>query len=325
MRFFVIAAGCLAAVCAQAARGADVHSGCRAAHYTLVPLPLRPVAINDDGEVAGRTEDHHAATWTRRGGLRVLPLPPGFGDSEAVGINRSGHVVGNVHDRSSGRNAAFSYEHGRLTLLAGEHTRVYGLNDADVVVGSAVASESGKTEPVVWTHGVLKPVDSCCGGSLTAIGSSGLGIGDLYDEQGRYHAAMWTNGGGLKPIGPPDKFSSSVAVNGAGHIVVQAYSELYLYVSGVLTRVELHPKLPTKPLAISDCDVIVGAFGPYSDADRAFVWDQASGFLDLNAVLPADSGWKLEYATGINGHGVIVGKGDFKGEDNAGFMLLPQP
>jgi hypothetical protein len=41
--------------------------------------------------------------------------------------------------------------------------------------------------------------------------------------------------------------------------------------------------------------------------------------------LEHDSGWKLEYATAINGHGVIVGRGDFKGEDNAGFMLVPRP
>jgi uncharacterized membrane protein len=320
----VIAASCLAALCGAAARGGEVHAGCRAAHYSLVALPLRPVAINDDGDVAGRTDDHRAATWSRHGGLRELPLPDGFADSEAVGINRSGHVVGNLHDRSSGRNAAFSYDHRRLTLLAGEHARVYALNDADVMVGSAVVGASGKTDPVIWMRGTLKPVDSCCGGSLTAIGSGGFGVGDLYDDQGHYHAAIWTDKAGLRAIGPPDKFSSAVAVNALGHVVVQAYSQVYLYASGALTLLDLHPKLPNKPLAISDCDVIVGAYGPYSDADRAFIWDRAAGFLDLNAVLAPDSGWKLEYATGINGHGVIVGRGDFKGEDNAGFMLVPE-
>jgi uncharacterized membrane protein len=320
----LFAVGCIA-LGAGTVSGAGVDGGCRTAHYTLVPLPLRPLAINDAGEVAGRTEDHRAATWSRRRGLQILPLPAGFGDAEAVAVGRSGRVVGNAHDRSSGANAAFSFEHGRLTLLAGERTRVYGMNDADVAVGSAVVPPAGKTDPVLWMGTRLAPVDSCCGGSLTAIGRSGVAIGDLYDEQGRYRASMWTAKNGLQAIGPPDKFSTAVAVNGAGHIVVQAYSDVYLYEAGVLTRVSLHPKLPAKPLAISDCDVIIGAYGPYSDADRAFIWDAAGGFLDLNAVLPPQSDWKLEYATAINGHGVIVGKGDFKGEDNAGFMLLPQP
>jgi hypothetical protein len=36
------------------------------------------------------------------------------------------------------------------------------------------------------------------------------------------------------------------------------------------------------------------------DADHAFQWDEKSGFVDLNSLVPADSGWNLKAATGIN-------------------------
>jgi hypothetical protein len=44
---------------------------------------------------------------------------------------------------------------------------------------------------------------------------------------------------------------------------------------------------------------------------------------DLNALIPPNSAWTLEVASGINDRGEIVGWGDHGGVENAGFILRP--
>ena len=150
-------------------------------------------------------------------------------------------------------------------------------------------------------------------------------IGDVYDETGRYQAFLWTSSRGLQPIGPPDLYSSAIAINAQSPVVVQAFSEVFLSADGSLTRMDLSPRYPSQPRAINNCDVIVGSFGPFSDADRVFIWEKSRGFRDRNTYIASDSGWKLESATSINDHGAIVGRGDYKDEDDTGFLLIPEP
>ncbi|MBZ5597825.1 MAG: hypothetical protein LAN83_05835 [Acidobacteriia bacterium] len=45
----------------------------------------------------------------------------------------------------------------------------------------------------------------------------------------------------------------------------------------------------------------------------------------MNERIAPGSGWKLEAATGINNRGEIVGWGDYKGKEDEGFLLVPQP
>jgi hypothetical protein len=86
-----------------------------------------------------------------------------------------------------------------------------------------------------------------------------------------------------------------------------------------------HLELSTKPYnslqAMNNCDFVVGGYGSDADHYRAFLWSAAAGFQDLNSLIPADSGWTLEEATAIDDRGEIVGRGDFKREDE-GFLLI---
>jgi hypothetical protein len=43
----------------------------------------------------------------------------------------------------------------------------------------------------------------------------------------------------------------------------------------------------------------------------------------LNGLIPAQSGWKLEAAIGINERGEIIGRGDQMEGDDQGFLLIP--
>jgi len=54
-----------------------------------------------------------------------------------------------------------------------------------------------------------------------------------------------------------------------------------------------------------------------------FVWSARSGMLDLNTLIPANSGWELEGAVAVNVGGQIIGAGMINGQQHE-FLLTPQ-
>jgi len=322
LALLVVAMLLLAPSCAL--MGQANSASCVAEHYKVIALPLRPAHINEARQVAGTTTGHRAALWTEQSGLRELPLPAEFYNSEAVAVNNSGHVTGVVSDRNFEKHHAFIFANDVLTLLSGDQSRSYDVNDSNEVVGESLLPGGKTTVPVSWNKNTIRSLGGCCGGSAKGVNKNADVIGDLYDETGRYQAFVWNANRGMQAIGPPDRYSSAIAVNDHGHVVVQAFSEAFLYTGGSLTRLELSPRYPSQPRAMNNCDIIVGSFGPFADAERAFVWGKSRGFLDLNSRIASDSGWKLESATSINDHGEIVGRGDYKGQDDTGFLLVPE-
>jgi uncharacterized membrane protein len=321
LELFVVAMLVLAPSCLLT--GQANSANCIAEHYKVVLLPLRPAHINEGRQVAGTTTGRRAALWTEQSGLRELPLPTGFYNSEGVAVNNSGHFTGVVYDRTFSKHQAFTFADDVLTLLPGEQSRPHDISDSDEVVGESLLPGKKTTGPVSWNKNTIRPLGGCCGGSAKGVNKNAVAIGDMYDEAGRYQVFLWDPNQGIQPIGPPDRYSSAIAVNDHGHVVVQAFSEVFLYASGNLIRLELSTQYPSQPLAMNNCDIIVGSYGPFADAERAFLWGKTSGFRDLNTLIASDSGWKLESATSINDRGEIVGRGDYKGQDDTGFLLIP--
>jgi len=81
----------------------------------------------------------------------------------------------------------------------------------------------------------------------------------------RYQAFLWNANQGILPIGPPDRYSSAIALNDHAHVVVQAFSEIFLYVGGSLARLELSPLYPNQPSAMNNCESSSGlsVFRPF--------------------------------------------------------------
>lgn len=314
-----------AVLCALLPPAAGAAAGCLAARYSVTALPFPPAALNAAGDVAGTDQRHRAALRTRRGAVVELGLPAGFDVSEALSLNDSGQVLAVASDRAAARHQAYVAAGRRITLLAGDQTVARKINRAGVIAGEALLQGRHRPDPVTWTHGDLKSLGGCCGGSVRDLNSSGDAIGDAYDNQGRYRAFLWTRDGGLQLIGPEDQYSSAIALNDAGVIVVQGLHKNYRFAAGDLQALTLSPRYPSHPRAINRCGLIVGSFGPFSDADRAFAWDPAAGFVDLNDRLEPDSGWKLQSALGVNDAGTIIGHGDSRDKDDVGFLMVPQP
>lgn len=308
-------------LCVEAS--AAESKSCIARNYKISAIPLRPAGINQSGEVAGTTPSHKAALWSAPGGLREIDLLPGFTSSEAVALNNAGQLIGVAIDRRTNRRQGFSYKAGKLIPLS-DGSRALAINDAGVIAGESRTSSKSMSGPVLWKALTPVALGGCCGGTAVAMNNQGQVIGNIYDQQGRYHAFMWDKTEGLRQIGPPSDFSSALLLNDAGDYVLQLFpTGPVLYRDSNPTHLILAPKVPSHPKAMNVCGAIVGSFGIFADYYRAFAWDAAVGFRDLNSLVPADSGWKLQEATSINDRGEIVGWGTFKRDEDQGFLLTP--
>lgn len=283
---------------------------------------MQPWHVSNTGVVTGQTERNRAATWSQDRGLQLLPTFKGFSQSEARGSNASGEVAGFARGDGS---AGFVYSNGKVVLLAGANSRALAINDSGSVVGEAEAAGKPPLTAVLWKNGRLNNLGGCCGGVAKGINNRGQIIADLYDQGGRYRAFLWEDAR-LQTIASGSGYSSAIAINNAGHVLLQELERDIFVYRGPDAKVQIKApdRLPADGRAINNSDVVVGAFGPYYDADHAFVWSEKDGFHDLNDLIPANSGWTLQIATGINDRGEIVGVGDHNGEDDVGFLLVLQ-
>ena len=74
---------------------------------------------------------------------------------------------------------------------------------------------------------------------------------------------------------------------------------------------------------INSVGVVVGSSTLGGEQVRhAFVWHKGD-LIDLNSLLPPNSGWELMEANGINDDGYVVGSGSHPGASGAFVLRLP--
>jgi hypothetical protein len=73
---------------------------------------------------------------------------------------------------------------------------------------------------------------------------------------------------------------------------------------------------------INNSGVIVGVSIDTSFNETAVVW-QGKEWVQLNMLIPKNSGWNLECAQGINDAGEIIGFGTINGSTHA-FLAIPR-
>jgi hypothetical protein len=292
-------------------------------HYRVVELPFIPKVIARSGVVAGITELHRAVVWRPKSGVIELRVPEGFHYTEPVAVTSAGDVVVNAFDADGHKRSAFLYSDQAVIGLSGNQTWAHGSGATSTVVGEWVPDGKASTDAVYWSNAVPHSIGLCCGGTLKAVNEAGDMIGDAYDDLGHYHAFAWSAAHGQRIIDPAAAYSSAIAINQAGHILLQVGREAYLDDTRRLRRLDLAQQSYNSVQAMNDCDVVVGGYGTDSEHYLAFSWTTSAGFRDLNSLVPGNSGWKLQLATSINSRGEIVGTGELDGDDR-GFLLIPQ-
>jgi probable HAF family extracellular repeat protein len=252
--------------------------------------------------------------WTEHQGMAELPLLEGGRDGHAYANNNVGQIAG-WSDSFTSRHAVM-WQGGRIQRLDGEKesraaSEAYAINNSGTVVGiSNVIPE----------------------GFLPFTLSAGNRTDSMYT-----HAFMWRNGNS-RNLGSPFGYRSSyaTAISEANEVAGYAvrstedrYTRAFLWKNGKMQLLDVPLEQASRANGINSRGQIVGYAGsfyeqasPFAFKTRAVLWENG-GVLDLNNMIPQDSGWLLTEAYGINDAGQIVGAGRYKNARRA-FLLTPK-
>jgi len=303
-------------------------------------------ALSANGQVTGYTGESaysaspHAFRWTSGGGMQDLGTLGGAGGQDysfGFGINSAGQVAGSSGSATSFQRP-FVWTPGTgmqvLPTLGGTSGEAYGINDSGQVVGYA-SNASNRDRPFLWTAtggiqdlGVLSGYDA---GQAAAINASGQVVGSSYiaTSGGSERAFRWTAAGGMQDLGVGNG-SYALGINASGAVVgaSAAAADAFLWTAPGTVQTLADFGGDATAYGINSSGLIVGqvATAPNASTYVAALW-QGGSLIDLNTLLPASSGWVLEYAGAINDAGQIAGYGTYNGEYRA-FLLtadIPEP
>jgi probable HAF family extracellular repeat protein len=173
-----------------------------------------------------------------------------------------------------------------LGTFGGPTSEAHAINNAGQVVGYANLAD-GSPHAFLWSEGSMRDLGTLGGANSWARGINDagqvVGWAELADSHYYHHAFLWS-GGTMQDLGTlGGSWSEASGINIAGQVVGGA---------------------------------------EFADgSSHAFVWSGGS-MRDLNSLIPANSGWVLEWATGVNDAGQICGNGKHNGVTRA-FLLTP--
>ncbi len=243
---------------------------------------------------------HHAFRYDGNIKTDLGSLGGVFGSS-ATGINDSGQVVGQA-DIPDGRLRGFFYGNSGMQEIptpASDYTVAYAINNSGLIVGTIIPHGSTTQRAFSYdSQGVAHQFTDLgtLGGNFAqaiSVDDSGLMIVGESSLPGppdseSLHAFLYVVAEGrMKDLGtlPGDTYSSASHINALGQVVGWS---------------------------------VPADFGMY----RGFLW--SNGVMqDLNTLIPADSGWQISFASGINDLGQIVGVGIRNGQSHAVLLISP--
>jgi probable HAF family extracellular repeat protein len=290
--------------------------------------------VNSDVNVAGTkvvsTNTDVAFLIDLNGVTHLLGSLPGYGSSDATGLNASGQVVGYAAS-SAGLGGGvstngFLYSDGKLSAigtLGGSDSEANGINDSGQVVGWANTTTG--QDAFLYSNGQLTDVGGLPGATAsaaTAINDSGQIVGYSSISGGSGGGVITPNAflyeaGKFIDLGTPSERSSAYGINALGQVVGSNGGHGFLWDNGVMMDLGTLPDDDTSLAeSINDSGQIVGyatesgGFG--NTPSHAFLYENGV-MSDLNSLLPANSGWVLNTATAIDNAGDIVGMGTLNG------------
>lgn len=309
--------------------------------------------INANGQVAGSSftagqpSEMHPTLYSN--GTLVDLGTLGGKNASAFQVNASGQVAGTSETKGdNNQNAhAFLYANGKMNdlgTLGGQYSAASGLNDAGQVVGVADTGVGTlHTHAFLYAGGTMTDLGTLGGyySAASAINNGGQIVGQAslpYDASRPFegqHAFLFSQGK-MTDLGTLPGSGSSVAssINASGDIVGES-GHAFLFRQGKMTDLGTLGGTSSAASAINDQGQVVGnstlaaASPPPNPAGNLINdWSPRHAFLysggrmvDLNTLIPADSGWLLSSAVSINDLGQIVATGD-SGDGRSHVLLL---
>jgi probable HAF family extracellular repeat protein len=263
--------------------------------------------INNLGQIVGNSSDGHAVILSE-GAITDLGT---FGGAyaSALGINNAGQAVG-YFALPSGYHHAFLYSDGRMTELgpfADEAISVASaINDSGMIVGFATDSYTVSSRAFLYIDGVITDISPLDSRESYArdINNHGQVTGEYLPDGGPFHCFvrsehLITDLGTLAGID-----CTALAINDHGEVVGS---------SPAFVGTEIY------------CDPETGMCYEYPVYSwHGFLYKNKK-MINLNRLIPRDSGWELIWAYDINNKGQIVGYGTVNGATSVyrAFLLSP--
>jgi probable HAF family extracellular repeat protein len=292
-------------------------------------------AINNLGDVVNDNAGVSYLWTPTHSDLGLSPLP-GDNETSAMGINSHGLVVG--ESIAVGYRAVL-WTYGKPqflgTLPGGVISWANAINESGAVAGASDGSNVGP-EAIVWTKARgMQGLGFLPGGSYSeafGINRYGQVAGFSYVANGGAYGFIWSKATGIQNLGslPGGGGSSANAINDLGQVVGGSdcgagcqHAALWSKTKGSVQDLGvLAGSTFSSAYGINNLSQVVGSAGYINNSDHAFVWSSTTGMQDLNDLIPANSGWLLEFAFAINDSGQISGVGSVNGKEE-GFLLTP--
>ena len=295
-----------------------------------------PNGLNAAGQVVGESDlpgnlSHHGFLYS--GGMMQDLGTLGGNNSSAEAINNVGQVAGSA-EVPGGAVHAFLYSGGMmqdLGTLGGTESLAHGLNDAGQVVGEAETA-NGVWHAFLYSGGVMQDLGTLGGDESVAYGinSSGQVVGAADTPPADIPHAFVYSGGVMQDLGTlggAAQGSYAYAINDAGQVVGESETargafRAFVYSGGVMQDLGTLGGSDSFAAGINNLGQVVGGADTAQGPEHAFLFD-GGALTDLNTLIPADSGWILEEASGINDAGLIIAWGTGPSGQDQAVLLTP--
>jgi probable HAF family extracellular repeat protein len=306
------------------------------------PVPIDhlqsyPFAINGLGVVAGVYYWHDASQhgFFYDGAMHDVTT---FGaTTEVMGVTNCGLIIGNINQGYSQSKyfADFTDYRKQISLLA-DYETAHAVNGAGDIVGTNglggfLYRNGNYTRIPVGSGYYAYPIAINNNDAVTGYRTLGTFLSDVDMRAFIYHSGQLVVLGLLgSNTSQTLPGSWGVALNDHEQIVGESSSNAgpyhgFFYSGGIMQDINAwistpgHPyNGPSSAYGINNSAQIVGRIG----SAVAYLFSGGHAY-DLNTLIPANSGWTLQTATGINDAGQITGQGTYMGEMFVSYLLTP--
>jgi probable HAF family extracellular repeat protein len=197
------------------------------------------------------------------------------------------------------------------------------INDAGQV-GGGYQTSTGLLHAFVWSNGNLVDLGTLGGtwSSVNGLNSLGQSAGTSSTPTGAFDAFFSTGSGmvGLGTLGGTSSYG--MAINSAGQIAgsaqtSQGFMKAFVWNGSKLTDLGTLGGSQSYGYGVNSAGTIVGSSWMTGNLAMHGFLDAGGVMLDLNQLLPVNSGWTIDAAYGINDAGDIVGTGTLNGQSYA--------